>query len=104
MDKIEKGDKIEIDRDNLNDRCKRKDSHKLVIEGVEKVHWETSDNDEEGNTNAASYVDDFKKNYGKNAKVDAYQTFTLANGDKEKIRFEMSIQDTTRGMMSLLMT
>ena len=69
----------------------RKDgSYKLEMEGVEKVHWETSDDDEEGNTNAASYVDDFKKSYGKNAKVDAYQTFILANGDKEKIRFEMS--------------
>ena len=76
--------KIEIDRDKLNDR------YKLVMEGVKKVQWETRDGDEEGNTNAASYVDDYKKNYGKNAKVDAYQTFTLANGDKEKIRFEMS--------------
>ena len=89
-DIIKKRDKIEIDSDSKNDRCTRLYSYKLVMEGVEKVHWETSDDDEEGNTNAASYVDDFKKNYGKNAKVDAYQLFTLANGDKKKIRFEMS--------------
>ena len=70
----------------------RKDgSYKLVLKEVERVHWVT-DNDEakEGLIKAKTYARNFDEYYGKNAEVSAYQTFTLADGLKEKRKFSIS--------------
>ena len=70
----------------------RKDgSYKLVLEGVEKVHWKTKGDDgKEGYRNAASYVKDFEKYYPSDSAVDSYQTFTLADGMKDRCKFTLS--------------
>ena len=64
---------------------------KLVLEGVEKVHWKTRGDDvAEGYRNAASYAKDFEKYYHSDSAVDAYQTFTLADGRNEKFQFTIN--------------
>ena len=70
----------------------RKDgSYKLVLKGVERVHWVTDNDDaKEGLINAKAYARNFDEYYGKNAEVSAYQTFTLADGLKGKRKFSIS--------------
>ena len=60
---------------------------KLVVEGVEKDQRQTNDNEEEkDNTNAANYVDTFKKYCRTNTRADACSTFILAKNVR-KIKF-----------------
>ena len=70
----------------------RKDgSYKLVLKEVERVHWVTDNDDaKEGLINAKTYARNFDEYYGKNAEVSAYQTFTLADGLKEKRKLTIS--------------
>jgi len=66
-------------------------SYKLVMEGVEKVHWETDDAEaEEGYYGAKKYAKSYDTYYGKDAEVSAYETFTLADGSKEKCKFTVT--------------
>ena len=70
----------------------RKDgSYKLVMEDVERVHWETDDADaEDGYYNAKKYAKSYDNYYGEDAAVSAYETFTLADGSKEKCKFAIT--------------
>lgn len=80
---------IEFERSKF--KLRKNGSFKLVLKGVEKLQWETNDDEEEeGKTNAARYVNNFKKYYGKNAEVDAYKLFALENRDMYKIKFMKS--------------
>ena len=66
-------------------------SYKLVMEGVEKVHWETDDAEaKEGYYGAKKYAKSYDTYYGKDAEVSAYETFTLADGSKEKCKFTIT--------------
>ena len=66
----------------------RKDgSYKLVMKDVERVHWETDEAEaEEGYYSAKKYAKNYDNYYGKDAEVSAYETFTLADGSKEKCK------------------
>ncbi len=68
---------------------KRKDgSYKLVMEDVDRVHWETDEAEsEEGYYTAKKYADNY---YGEEAGVSAYETFTLADGTKKKCKFTIT--------------
>ena len=87
----------------------RKDgSYKLVMEDVERVHWDTDDtygdpddpeesdvldettDAEEGYYSAEKYAKNYDNYYGKDAEVNAYETFTLADGSKEKCKFTIT--------------
>ena len=70
----------------------RKDgSYKLVMEGVERVHWETDDAEaDDGYYNAKKYAKSYDNYYGEDAEVSAYETFTLADGSKEKCKFTVT--------------
>ena len=66
-------------------------SYKLVLEGVEKIHWETDGAEaEEGYYSAKKYAKRFDTYYGKDAEVSAYQTFTLADRTKEKCKLTIT--------------
>ena len=66
-------------------------SYKLVLEGVEKVHWETDDTEaEEAYYSAKKYAKNYGNYYGKDAEVNAYETFTLADGSKKKCKFTIT--------------
>ena len=68
----------------------RKDgSYKLVMEDVERVHWET-DEAEDGYYNAKKYAKNYDMYYGEDAEVSAYETFSLADGSKEKCKFTIT--------------
>mgnify|MGYP007000359241 CR=1 len=69
----------------------------LVMENVERVHWEEEQVDEEeipdpeeGYYNAKKYAKNYDKYYGEDAVVSAYETFTLADGSKEKCKFTIT--------------
>ena len=70
----------------------RKDgSYKLVMEDVERVHWETDEAEaEDGYYNAKKYAKNYDKYYGEDAEVSAYETFSLADGSKEKCKFTIT--------------
>ena len=66
-------------------------SYKLVLEGVDKVHWETDDTEaEEAYYSAKKYAKNYDNYYGKDAEVSAYETFTLKDGTREKCKFTIS--------------
>ena len=83
-------------------------SYKLVMEDVERVHWETDDtygdpddpeesdvldettDAEEGYYSAEKYAKSYDNYYGEDAAVSAYETFTLADGTKEKCKFTIT--------------
>ena len=66
-------------------------SYKLVMEDVEKVHWETDDAEaKDGYYSAKKYAKNYDTYYGKDAEVSAYETFTLADGSKEKCKFTIT--------------
>ena len=82
---------FDVQGDSSTIKQRKDGSYKLVVEGVEKVHWKTKGDDvEEGYRNAASYFKDFKKYYPSDSAVDAYQTFTFADGIKDKCKFTLS--------------
>ena len=55
---------FDVQGDSSTIKQRKDGSYKLVVEGVEKVHWKTKGDDvEEGYRNAASYVKDFEKYY-----------------------------------------
>ena len=82
---------FDVQGDSSKIKQRKDGSYKLVLKGVEKVHWKTKGDDvEEGYRNAASYVEDFEKYYPSDSEVDAYQTFTLADGIKDKCKFTLS--------------
>ena len=82
---------FDVQGDSSTIKQRKDSSYKLVVEGVEKVHWKTKGDDvEEGYRNAASYVKDFEKYYSSDSEVDAYETFTLADGIKDKCKFTLS--------------
>ena len=70
----------------------RKDgSYKLVMEGVERVHWDTDTAEaDDGYYNAKKYAKSYDNYYGEDAAVSAYETFTLADGTKEKCKFTIT--------------
>ena len=70
----------------------RKDgSYKLVMKDVERVHWETDEAEaEEGYYSAKKYAKNYDNYYGKDAEVNAYETFTLVDGSKEKCKFTIT--------------
>ena len=82
-------------------------SYKLVMEDVERVHWETVQVDEEeildeidtndeipdseeGYYSAKKYAKNYANYYTEEAEVSAYETFTLADGSKEKCKFTIT--------------
>ena len=66
-------------------------SYKLVMKDVERVHWETDEAEaEEGYYSAKKYAKNYDNYYGKDAEVNAYETFTLADGSKEKCKFTIT--------------
>ena len=82
---------FDVQGDSSTIKQRKDGSYKLVVEGVEKVHWKTKGDDvEEGYRNAASYVKDFEKYYPSDSAVDAYETFTLADGIKDRCKFTLS--------------
>ena len=61
------------------------------MEDVERVHWETDEAEaEDGYYNAKKYAKNFDMYYGEDAEVSAYETFTLADGSKEKCKFTIT--------------
>ena len=83
--------------DSSTIKQRKNGSYKLVMEDVERVHWETEQVDEEeipdteeGYCNAKRYAKNYDKYYGEDAEVSAYETFTLADGSKEKCKFTIT--------------
>ena len=88
---------FDVECDSSTIKQRKNGSYKLVMEDVERVHWETEQVDEEeipdteeGYCNAKRYAKNYDKYYGEDAEVSAYETFTLADGSKEKCKFTIT--------------
>ena len=82
---------FDVKCDSSTIKQRKNGSYKLVMEDVERVHWETGDGEaEDGYYNAKKYAKNFDMYYGKDAEVNAYETFTLADGSKEKCKFTIT--------------
>ena len=76
---------FDVECDSSTIKQRKDGSYKLVMEGVERVHWETDDAEaDDGYYNAKKYAKSYDNYYGEDAAVSAYETFTLADGAKEK--------------------
>ena len=63
----------------------------MELEDVEKIHGDTDGAEaEEGYYSAKKYAKNYDNYYGKDAQVSAYETFTLADGSKEKCKFAIT--------------
>ena len=63
----------------------------MELEDVEKIHWDTDGAEaEEGYYSAKKYAKNYDNYYCKDAQVSAYETFTLADGSKEKCKFAIT--------------
>ena len=103
---------FDVECDSSTIKQRKDGSYKLVMEGVEKVHWITDEDhriepsftevaadevdmdasvqEEEGYYSAKKYAKNYDKYYGEDAEVSAYETFTLADGSKEKCKFTIT--------------
>ena len=99
---------FDVECDSSTIKQRKDGSYKLVMEDVERVHWETDDtygdpddpeesdvldettDAEEGYYSAEKYAKNYDNYYGKDAEVNAYETFTLADGSKEKCKFTIT--------------
>ena len=82
---------FDIESDSSTIKQRKDGSYKLVMEGVERVHWETDDAEaDDGYYNAKKYAKSYDNYYGEDAAVSAYETFTLADGAKEKCKFTIT--------------
>ena len=68
----------------------RKDgSFKLVINGVEQVHWQISDALVEGHYSPIDYASSFDSYYHTHLGVKSYQSFSVEDGIIEKFKFKI---------------
>ena len=82
---------FDVECDSSTIKQRKDGSYKLVMEGVERVHWETDDAEaDDGYYNAKKYAKSYDNYYGEDAEVSAYETFTLADGSKEKCKFTVT--------------
>ena len=82
---------FDVECDSSTIKQRKDGSYKLVMEGVERVHWETDDAEaDDGYYNAKKYAKSYDNYYGEDAEVSAYETFTLADGSKEKCKFTIT--------------
>ena len=82
---------FDVECDSSTIKQRKDGSYKLVMEDVERVHWETDDAEaDDGYYNAKKYAKSYDNYYGEDAEVSAYETFTLADGSKEKCKFTVT--------------
>lgn len=82
---------FDVECDSSTIKQRKNGSYKLVMEDVERVHWETDEAEaDDGYYNAKKYAKSYDNYYGEDAEVSAYETFTLADGSKEKCKFTIT--------------
>ena len=85
---------FDVECDSSTIKQRKDGSYKLVMEGVERVHWETDDAEaDDGYYNAKKYAKSYDNYYGEDAAVSAYEIFTLIDGAKEKEKCQFTITD-----------
>ena len=81
----------DAESENSTFKQRKGGSYKMELEDVEKIHWDTDGAEaEEGYYSAKKYAKNYDNYYGKDAQVSAYETFTLADGSKEKCKFAIT--------------
>ena len=84
---------FDVECDSSTIKQRKNGSYKLVMEDVERVHWvtdtaEAMDGYYSTKKHAKSYDTYYGEDaYGADAEVNAYGTFTLADGTKKKCKF-----------------